>query len=382
MISCENKKDTLTDFDLPPQQIETKLSGELIKSRILSFEQKLKKSENQASLRNDDTSIDETIWGIEALLNIYFSSNPNKIIESTRETHEITIPISNNNVNSTDLVQAYLDSWEKLMIHYNSFNLSGKKLFSLDLNLKSTNSGEAVVEVSTLIGTNQPVASPLNCDVFNAEDNWIAGNPEFATHIGEGRCDGTALGSNGAVKLTQKLNNNFRDENPLISPYPNASFLVGFIDIVISSRNGVEYENDDDEIFDNDRDYLMWVIDGTLPSNNYDEAKCIPYEDMSWYYCNIGNIIIPQIIDSYPNPSSTNEPREFISVEVFSEFLDNGQPDPWTFHALNLEHGSPVWISDIGWGKDPTIGALEVIDIADLTTIVISNPCPSPNFPC
>ena len=292
---------------------------------------------------------------------------------------EVTILISNNFVSDTDLVDAYVETWSKLLDHFNSSSLQNKQVVAVDISLKEIVNNEATISITSNLGSlGQNLSQNLvdirtNCDVF--DDDWLGGDS-----AGNGRCDGTNSSSNAALELEKVINKNYRIENPLISPYPNAAIHVGFIEIEGWSKMANQYFNFNDVVeFDNHRDFLMWETDPTIdldPNvNEYEFYKCIPEEDMDWYYCNIMDIIIPDIIVSGPGILSG---YEFISLtmDIADIPITGVDPStPWILHRAIVSYGIPIWTSDNG-GRNPNDGPFVVTDLST----AIKNPCPEP--PC
>ncbi|MCB0650958.1 MAG: hypothetical protein KDC85_06760 [Saprospiraceae bacterium] len=198
-----------------------------------------------------------------------------------------------------------------------------------------------------------------DCDdvdpVFVEGEDWLA---RYAA--GEGRCNGTMPESNAAEELEKKLNYYYPLAHPIVSPYPNAVYHVGFFDIVDHSWIPIDalgYPNEFDETQgDNHRGFLMYYSSSDDP--NYQEALCIYHGDMNWYYCQMWGII----------EGLTPAGKEFISVNAWADAIFNGTT--FNIHRMNPSYGTPLFISDIGWG--PSSGPF--IEAIDLTERILDIP--------
>lgn len=332
--------------------------------RVVDVYERMHQDPNEPNYREGvmDLTVEEGVWGIEALMNIYFSEANITVDNISISEVVFTVPIVDNKISNADLTNAYMIAWQDLLDNYNSRNWANKQTIYVDLSIESVTSNEAQIKAVSVVGNvseETNLTTSPDCDdvdpVFVEGEDWLAG---YAA--GEGKCDETMPGSNAAEELEKKLNYFYPLAHPIVSPYPNAVYHVGFFDIeTIWEIDPIIYEylnETDDTPWDNERDYLMYVTTSGYP--NFFTPDCLDHDDMNWYYCKMWGIIENLI------PLG----REFINVDVEAGAYFTGGTT--RVHRMDLSHGIPLFISDIGWG--PASGPF--IEAIDLTERILDIP--------
>jgi hypothetical protein len=360
MASCS--KETINQNNSTEAERSAKVQE--LTDRIVDFYKRVNPDRDEPNFRDEGTNltVEEGVWGIEALMNIYFSRANIAVDEISTSEVTFSVPVVDNTISNEDLTNAYVTAWQDLLNNYNSRDWVNKQTIFVDLTIESATSTEAQIRATSVIGKvtegETTIMSP-DCDqigpVFFEGDDWLAG---YAA--GEGKCDGTILESNAAEELEKKLNYYYPLAHPIVSPNPYEPYHVGFIEIqTIWDIDPVVNEllNESDNVqWDNNRDYLMYTTSDFYP--NYHTPDCLDYNDMNWYYCKMWGIIDVML------PTG----REFISVDV--------EADAWfpagsttRVHTMDLYHGIPLFVSDIDDGNP---GSGPFIESVELTEIILS----------
>ena len=298
-----------------------------IKDKVLRFIEKVK--ESKGNIKNRDNTppltIEETVWGVEAVLGIYYSKAGDKFDNLDTYETTMTIPISNGNVEDINVYEVYEDFWNVMDSHLQSVSWPNKKLKYFDLKIDTIMGSQAVVTVVSKVG--QEVQSVLgeppyfgpNVDIQAGSDSYIPTN-FISCQTG-----------NAAEMLQNTLNIHYREDNPFLPYY---GWVVGWTSIEDVDRVFCPV-NDDDE--NNVRDYLIWKVDSWRP--NFYEGFCIPWEDMNWYYDNLVDEINAGLITG----------KEFIEVsEIYAHGASTGPPNYSVYyhHYRRYKVGVPIVI----WG--------------------------------
>ena len=290
-------------------------SGEEILSRIHSFRQRLAATRNnESTYRDEDLTVEETKWNIEANLNSIYGKADEPFSDLDVLKKELVVAIDDGKVPNNEVLSAYDLSLDHLIAHYNTVNSNTKQISIIDVKLIEMSSTEAKFEVTSYIA--KAIAGPppgvLCDDIFEENENWHAIN-------GDGMCSGAGVqGFDAADMLETEIN--FR--NP--SPSGNHLFFTSIENVELHAWS---YQNPDDDIFDEYRDYLIWQCNEDF-LNQY---ECMDWIEMNWYYCNLESII-----NNETPPGKTFSHLYFIDEVIFSSnttFLHFG----WATYGISIQ---------------------------------------------
>jgi hypothetical protein len=227
-------------------------------------------------LPETETSVDDAIWNIEALLNSQYGKAGRPFKDIQRSTSTIRVALNDDGtIDNVDLVAALEAARQKLLEQLNSVNAENKHVIGIDISAKTpqTESNSSILlDVTGVLGLRYPTTNP-----FGSADDWL-----FANQLGH--CDNTSAGTDAADRLYTEINN----RSPI---YTNDVFFTDF-QIVYNSDGGALNPNDN-VMDDNKRDRLFFwqKYDGdTQPPTaeiieaNANYNNCILHDDMNFYY--------------------------------------------------------------------------------------------------
>ncbi|MFZ1498057.1 MAG: hypothetical protein WAS72_13425, partial [Saprospiraceae bacterium] len=306
----------------------------IIKSKLKRIEYALKKPDDLS--RSENMSPEEAVWGIEAMMNIYFSRQE-KCEDFKNFTETLSIPISGDVVTTSVFNTAYNTAWQKLVLHYNSISWTQKQVLSINTKVISQTSDAISYTFDIRIGKSTNASfSPIECDlnVFTAEDNWNAG-----LLAGDGKCDGSITTSDAAEEMEKKMNIYYPLYHRPVSPSSGAPLLAGFLDLyTLNTQYSDDFENNDDQIpNDNIRDRLLCFTKSSAP--NYFFPDCVEEPDMEWYFCNLVNII----------PTQLPTDKAFVSIDINADGIACTDCPTNRLHSFKIQCGTPFFVSDINW---------------------------------
>ena len=323
-----------------------------VKDRILHFVEKVEESKSLVRTRDNTPplSIEEAIWGAEAVLSVYYTNIENRFEKTNFSSSTVTVPLVDGLVEDSDLSVFYLAVWQEMQNHLDAIPWSNKQLSMIDLELGIMTNNQASIIVNTSVGkkTQQVLAPPY----FEDGDDWQGGGT-----AGEGHCDGTNLESNAAKEFTKVINLHYRKDHPLVLPddLPYYGwYVVGSYDVTTIVTDGGSYP---DLIVpgnsDNYRDYTFFQLWPTNP--NFEQYKCIDWETMNFYY--------DGLVDRIGSVETYFGGRSFISGEVLP-FTNIAPGDGVIGHKLYSTLGYPLIIwgyPDPSWGSGGADTALDAI---------------------
>ncbi len=278
------------------------------------------------SARSDNPiSLEETIWGVEAALNVFYTRRGVDADNLERQETIFSIPVNNDLVQPADVYAAYEAMWGGIVSHYDSYSGTDKAFLMADLKLEGVANNSATVKLTTVLGT---VAETYPGDNwhFNGGDNWRPGG------YYKGRCDGQYPEFGADDKLQNAINYWYKREHPLAVPAATPC-QNGFINIEYEQGYAFDWYNPNWVVGqDPQKKYLLWAY---IPEQGPIENVCIPFQNMRWYYNNLDVII--------SNLAPSN--KKFVELELNAGYLTcTGCGDEGQFIYV-IRYGEPVWVA-------------------------------------
>ncbi len=345
ILSCG--KEDLKNSSNSEQTIQTPLSTSFnsdlsvteIKSQINAFKNRielLKKGEI-ISLRDEDMTLEELSWNIEATVNTVYGriDAPFSLIDEER--FEVTVSTNDGLVNNQAILSAFEATVDNLNQHYDSIEGDSKQVLFVDLKMTESNSTEAKFQVKTSIGKDLDASNIITGPQYDCVDSFEQGDSWYCCQQ-KGNCldpmyDGLADASD---VLEQKINQILRAQLPFnnvldMSLAITDGILIDHIFTQFPSYIDIDFLNpNDDQPGDDYRDYRMYQKFAI--GDEIENIPCLSDEDMDFYLCELLEII-EEIGEQIDAAGPNVEPIFWVVVNVNIFDVDgDGKEDYW-FHA-------------------------------------------------
>lgn len=318
LLSSCSKQDKSMELNVPNTNQQQLLAEnqpanqDAIVDRIHAFKEVLKNAENGVEFRNDELSIEDAIWGIEALMNIKYAMPAIEFTDMQKQLAVVPINTNQGVLSNQEVATAYAQVKEALQTHINSVYSSNERSFiAIDLESTTVNNSPSI-QVVSYIRKKTNVVPPL-ADVFGETDYWFWGN-------GLGRCNGLPGGDDedAADQLFKELN----ARRPLPPNFLSFTNLENK-SIFPEDPYGADYFNYNNTNNDPQRQYLIYSFSGPININH-----CFSPATMDWFYDNW----VTAINDLKP-------PGKIFSHldELVDDYLIIGNTE------LDIHYGTPVY---------------------------------------
>jgi hypothetical protein len=283
MISCQEEKidlpantttDATTDAKRPSlfnAQLEQNRNLERekqIKSRIAQFAELMKRAEENRIPDNATMVEDSVIWNVEALLNSRYGWADKPFSTTVSETDIVLIPRNTNgSIDITLLPAAIEQARQKIATRYTAVT-GNKHIVGIDVNKKEREDGDFLLEITSIVGE-EAVASP---------DPNMPGDP-FVLQL--------VYGYAGRSEYCYSRHTQVKRAGIVLEEEINKR----------SSFNGHEFFTDlETPGFAKPEDFpLSYRVRGVFESKIFSASwiYCLDYYDMSWFFSNYINDVIP-----------------------------------------------------------------------------------------
>jgi hypothetical protein len=280
-----------------------------IEGKILAFKQKLDYVRENPNLKSgeDDLTIDEAVWNIEALVNYTYADASADFYTIVNDSVSITVNLIEGRVAINDIIAAYDQIVDSLSAKYNQILSTEKQLMIADVSVKEINEVAVVFEVNSAISSG--ILNPGGW--FGVNDIWFYG---MADYNNGGYCggiyNGTHTNDDAAEQIQRKIM--FRRSLPSGHRY--------FIDIkevyVDGQNNELIYEpnsqepilcgccdiiNPNDPI-QNDNYYDRLVFFNWAYYQNF--HGCLSKDEMNFYLGSMEDIIYDMVFECFADELS------------------------------------------------------------------------------
>ncbi|MFA9213421.1 MAG: hypothetical protein ACEQSR_06190 [Candidatus Methylacidiphilales bacterium] len=263
----------------------------------------------------DTTSLDSTVFYMEAAINYEYANFENQledVITKTDVTH-FSIPITSNNVLISDVKTVYDDIVDFVKSEYDSITSSSKTLKAVNIEVKGNPSGgTAAFEVDVILGKGTSINFEAGTRAITGDRYW-----DWST----GFCIGTA--GDGFYKEIVRLGNYNMNIAQLRAPFGKRLYLINIYPSPIVGPGNVL--NSANPFTSSTRNFAsdIWAYQTTLSSPN---GPCLVESEANWYLNRI-----PSIITKY-RPSG----QTFIDL---SQSIARPNPTLPYYHTYRLRYG-------------------------------------------
>lgn len=297
-----------------------------IQNKILTFQNKIK---NNNFKSDEQMTLDDAIWNLEALLNFNYSNPDSSFVNLTIDTtFEFSLPVNNDLVNYDDITDATFAMEEHILSFLNHMPSDIKFMIAGDVQIKNggLKDGSKTVTIITAYGS-EYIDNPAAYTPFGENDYWL-----FGLSYNGGCESNPATTSNAAEQIAYKINNpNYEFDDP----YPAGSYVVS---VGVEEAWAWDYWNPDDTGYpDNWLDYLMYC---ELEDNLLTADKCLEPEEMNFYLQGTLDVIETVIEEKqiqYPNDNI-----EFVYLSLMGEIASYGLEWKYYMHRADITYGKRV----------------------------------------
>jgi hypothetical protein len=333
-LSLNACKDANIDVSLPEQAINTGKKqafnpqvdpNDDINARLRDFNNKLSAFQKDISVRDGQTmSVADVEWNVEAYLNSTYARADKPFIDQSANRDSFIVATTNGEISGANVLAAVASAKAMLITQYRSVRETSKHLVFVDIATKTVGSNQLQLTVSSFVGLN-PLQSRDN--PYTSTDNWIWANKL-------GKCDGTQVGKDAAIRLSEELNARHLYDGPLLgNPPPGAANAIFFTDIQEVKTSALNWETPNDPD-DNIRDFLLY-FSSEWTNNGTNFSTCIGFQDMNWYYNNIYGIV------SNLSPMGIRPVgKYFLHGKIGPDYIIRGSKST-LFHVAEVNFGIP-----------------------------------------
>lgn len=308
-VACNKDKETAKPIDSAPT-----IEQDGMNAYLKDFKERMQSGEKA----NETLNLEDAIWHLEAVLNYSYANAENQITDIKCDTFIYTIQTSGEEMNLSQINDAFNDLSEDIEIAFNKSNLPNKNILSIRTEFEDIAKTNAI-SVKSIVTTSGISTIGL---WFGETDYWCEGY-EY------GKCgtySGDCIGSDATIELSKKL-------NMRLPTYDHISISRGgyFTDIerfVIGEADSDFPE--DDFLIDEESPchYKIYYNSNSFTDPYSNMTGCIPPRDMN-YYLSKG----PEIIAHYQP-----EGKVIISAQYLFGYYVSLPPRP-TFHQLVIDYG-------------------------------------------
>lgn len=334
--SCS--KQELTDKPVTGEQ-EVKISEQdiAVYNKIMDFKKKVDYIKENPHYKSGETiTADSAVWYLDAAFNLTYAFTVDTFIDFNTDTFTISIGKTDGMVNLDDLSAAFYELKDKTLIIYNATDGEQKELYVSHMEITSSTSDEIVIKITATIGSKNNTTPPgfSQWGPFNEGDDWMYGEKLGDCSSG----GGIWWGLKDAATEIENATNTYRykyiqDEGPWGSAFYTEPSAVSIVTVYNDPTNKELFINTNDDIIDNDRDYLLLYQEKDIPNGLIVET-CIPWEDMNFYYHGTHKVIYEIIQENY-NVFGVHASLTFLNCEEIEGVGEGIIEDPdYAYHVV------------------------------------------------
>ena len=317
-VGCKKEKETAKPIDSAPT-----IEQDGMNAYLKDFKERMQSSEKA----NETLNLEDAIWHLEAVLNYSYANAGNQITDIKCDTFIYTIQTLGDEMNLTQINDAFNDLSEDIEIAFNKSNLPNKNILSIQTEFEN-NAKTNTINVKNIVTTSG--VSTVNM-WFDETDYWNEYYEDFGNGShGGGKCGpyaGEGRNSGAPHELTKKL-------NMRLPSYAHLSRSGYFTDIQTFeiSPIPIDYGYEYDEFLTDENSPCLYKIycNSNIDYDPYSTPNgCIPPEDMN-YYLSKG----PEIIAHYQP-----EGKVIISARYYFNVIVGFNRSGTTFHVLEVRYG-------------------------------------------
>ena len=278
------KKDQ-SNTETQENKVEMTDADRAVAGRILKFRSRLEHKKANPMLKNNEiVSIDDARLDVETNFNASFAFPDEKYINTSYETIQIEMPVTDAANTTVDhMLALYDECFAKVLESYSNSTIENKELVFVSLKKGEIENNEQKLELKVVLGTKQLPGQGWT--PFVEGDNWKYGNML-------GKCDGSSYMDSDAAEQIQGMLDIYRPIYWVSPPYR----IVYQIDIASP------YLLFGDEYMDANNNFLMFYIDKT--DDLTDEDICLDYNEMNFHFNGHHTVIYDLMPVTYSKPNN------------------------------------------------------------------------------
>ena len=292
-----------------------KTTKDPIAAKLLDFKQTIQSQNKEVVLYN----LEEAEWNLEGLLNYEEANNEHNWYGLEFESRIYEVPVSNGQISSSDLNQAYENFLSEINIILAEDENFRSDLVDISIEENQLKDGTATVGMNYSFGS--IIAIP-NYNPFGPNDYWVWGDPD-------GYGSGGPCGSNTIISedyASDRLQAKFN--NPTTTGQPGY-----FTEVIKRTKEGSQFGIDTDNPAYPDREYMIYYD----YSGSWDE--CLSPNELNYYLSKF------DYIKNQVQPLN----KTFASVDVIANYL-LGARETILLHQYELSFG--IFHPDSGGGSN------------------------------
>jgi len=349
IMACEPDPPTNPEHLDYPFTLENAVAAPDVEQAIDDFETYL------GSARPDlleSIRIEDLIWSVEATLNRKYTNVAHQFRDLSSKSDTIPIGRAGDMVTGTDVHTFYDETVSRFSAHFYSLPNDNRLPVLVDVAEYADDTNSLIVTTQVGTGILEEMSTGFDLHwwwgVLNAIDAGTCGPDDDIVPASELRAANTELETEANNRI---LGLNNIDPQVISIPIDDCGMPVplGVLCVAPVYTTNVETTTsfitwgdvnpNDDVPFDNCKDYLLYwntPVDFSYEENlNYEDKKCIPPEDMDYYY----DGLIQVMNDNRPTG------KDFISVDVAAlrAELDNDDVDDRIlYHSPRYSYGEII----------------------------------------
>lgn len=329
-ISC--KKDKLTE---PPQNTNQEVATYDFKTnqvvqRIKRFDNQLKKVKQGVCRSNHLVDVDSTIWNMESLFNVTYSSPDENYVDKKIQELSFTINLIDNKLSIIDVGNLYDEIVMSVREAYRNDGITtDKSLMSLFLKKEEMRSGELKVRAVVVSGrTNeqQHDYEPILYGPFDADECWYYGE------LG-GSCDDPYILTDAAELLEDTINyiHGYKPEK-------NSTCRNIYVNLMSVNLSGNEYWDK------NNNEYYIFYKEDCEPEELY-----LDVNELNKYYYNELKVIKDFVPKDPKYMSMFGD--DYVFMEINIDGICAYQEKTINQHQNYIFYGSPYTVNKNEFGS-------------------------------